>query len=170
MITFNNSFLEVKIFLYWIIKSDNFLISASISFIPKAVSFCNLNSKIEFTWSIEKEYTAIVFFFSMSLINFWVDLIFHFVLANVYFAISGFFEFLIILIILSIFSTATERPIKMWALSSAFFKSNFVFFVTTSSLNFRKDSKKSFKLQFYGFLSTIAKVLKLNEDSKDEYL
>ena len=85
-------------------------------------------------------------------------------------AISGFFEFLIILIILSIFSTATERPIKMWALSSAFFKSNFVFFVTTSSLNFRKDSKKSFKLQFFGFLSTIAKVLKLNEDSKDVYL
>ena len=85
-------------------------------------------------------------------------------------AISGFFEFLIILIILSIFSTATERPINICALSSAFFKLNFVFLVTTSSLNFKKDSKKSFKLQFLGFLSTMAKVLKLNEDSNEVYL
>ena len=110
------------------------------------------------------------FLFSTNLINFWVVLIFHFVLVSVSLAISGFFEFLIIFIILSIFSTATESPNNMWALSSAFFKSNLVFLVTTSSLNFKKDSKKSFKLQFFGFWSTIAKVLKLKEDSNDVYL
>ena len=58
----------------------------------------------------------------------------------------------------------------MCALSSAFLRSNFVFLTTTSSLNLRKDSRKSLRLQFFGFLSTIANVLKLNEDSKEVYL
>ena len=46
LITFNNSFLEEIIFLNFAIRSASFLISISISFIPRAVSFCNLNSKI----------------------------------------------------------------------------------------------------------------------------
>ena len=85
-------------------------------------------------------------------------------------ACSGFFEDRIILITLSMFSTETDKPINMWALSSAFLSSNFVFLTTTSSLNLRKDSRKSLRLQFFGFLSTIANVLKLNEDSKEVYL
>ena len=36
------------------------------------------------------------------------------------------------------FSTATDNPINMWALFWALFKSNFVFFVTVSSLNIKK--------------------------------
>ena len=64
---------------------------------------------------------------------------------------------------LSRFSTDTESPINMWALSSAFCNSNLVFFITTSSLNVKKFVKKSFKLQVTGFPSTIAKVLKPNE-------
>ena len=64
---------------------------------------------------------------------------------------------------LSRFSTDTESPINMWALSSAFCNSNFVFFITTSSLNVKKFDKKSFRLQVSGFPSTIAKVLKPNE-------
>ena len=68
-----------------------------------------------------------------------------------------------IFIILSKFSTDTERPINMWALSSAFWRSNFVFLTTTSSLKDKKLVKKSFKLQVLGFPSTIARVLKPNE-------
>ena len=49
LITFNNSALEFIIFLYLFINSANFLISNSISFMPKAVNFCNLNSKIDIT-------------------------------------------------------------------------------------------------------------------------
>ena len=71
---------------------------------------------------------------------------------------------------LSIFSTLTDNPNKMWTLSSAFLRSNLVLFITTSSLNFKKFSKKSFKLQVFGLLSTIAKVLKPNELSMDVYL
>ena len=48
LITFCNSFFDEIIFLKLIINSANFLISISISFIPKAVSFCNLNSNIAF--------------------------------------------------------------------------------------------------------------------------
>ena len=74
------------------------------------------------------------------------------------------------MITLSKFSTEIDRPIKTCALSSAFLKSYFVFFTITSSLNFKKFSKKSFKLQVFGLLSTIAKVLKPNELSMDVYL
>ena len=77
---------------------------------------------------------------------------------------------LIIFIILSKFSTDTDNPIKICARSSAFFKSNFVFFITTSSLKDKKFSKNSFKLQVLGFWSTIANVLKPNELSIDVYL
>ena len=71
---------------------------------------------------------------------------------------------------LSIFSTLTDNPIKIWTRSSAFLRSYLVFFITTSSLNFKKFSKKSFKLQVFGFWSTIAKELKPNEDSTEVYL
>ena len=70
---------------------------------------------------------------------------------------------LIILITLSIFSTLTDKPINIWALSSAFFKSYLVFLTTTSSLNFKKFSKKSLRLQVFGLLSTIARLLNPNE-------
>ena len=78
-------------------------------------------------------------------------------------ASSGVFDERIILIILSKFSTDTDNPNRMWALSSAFWRSNLVFFMTTSSLKDKKFVKKSFKLQVFGFPSTIAKVLKPNE-------
>ena len=78
-------------------------------------------------------------------------------------ASSGVFDERIILIILSKFSTDTDNPNRMCALSSAFWRSNLVFFMTTSSLKDKKFVKKSFKLQVLGFPSTIAKVLKPNE-------
>ena len=96
--------------------------------------------------------------------------IFHFVFNSEFLASSGFLDCLIIFITLSIFSTLTDNPIKIWTRSSAFFKSYLVFFITTSSRNFKKFSKKSFKLQVFGLLSTIAKVLKPNELSMDVYL
>ena len=58
----------------------------------------------------------------------------------------------------------------MWALSSGFFKSNLVFLITISSLNFKKFSKKSLRLQVFGLLSTIAKLLNPKELSIDVYL
>ena len=84
-------------------------------------------------------------------------------LSNDFFASSGVLEDFIILITLSIFSTLVDSPINIWALSSAFFKSNLVFLITTSSLKVKKLDKKSFKLHVWGFPSTIAKVLKPNE-------
>ena len=84
-----------------------------------------------------------------------------------FFSSEGVLEFLIIFITLSKFSTETESPINIWALSSAFFSSNFVFLITTSSLNFKKFSMKSLRLQVFGLLSTIANVLKPNELSID---
>ena len=71
---------------------------------------------------------------------------------------------------MSKFSTDTDNPINICARSSAFFKSNFVFLTTTSSLKDKKFSKNSFKLQVLGFWSTIASVLKPNELSIDVYL
>ena len=108
--------------------------------------------------------------FSTSLINFKDLLIFHFKDNKDFFASSGVFDPLIILMTLSKFSTDTDNPINIWALSSAFFKSYLVFLITTSSLNFKKFSKKSLRLQFFGFLSTIANVLKPKELSIDVYL
>ena len=106
----------------------------------------------------------------MSFINF-DDLVnFHFVFNSIFFASSGFLDDLIIFMTLSKFSTLIERPRRICALSSDFFKSYFVFFITTSSLNFKKLSKNSFKLQVFGFLSTIANVLNPNELSIDVYL
>ena len=55
-------------------------------------------------------------------------------------------------------------------LASSGFLDCLIIFITTSSLNFKKFSKKSFKLQVFGLLSTIAKVLKPNELSMDVYL
>ena len=78
-------------------------------------------------------------------------------------AISVSFEFLIILIISSIFSTAVAKPINICALSSAFFKSNFTLLITVSSLNLINSEINSFKFKIFGLLFTIAKVLKPNE-------
>jgi hypothetical protein len=90
-------------------------------------------------------------------------LIFHLVIKIDFFASSGVLDPLIILIILSKFSTETDSPIKMCALSSAFCKSNFVFFITTSSLKVKKFDIKSLRLHVSGLPFTIAKVLKPNE-------
>ena len=109
--------------------------------------------------------------FSIKLINFNDLLIFHFRLSKDFFASSGVFDFLIIFITLSRFSTETDRPINMWPLSSAFFNSNLVFFITTSSLNFRKFSKNSLREIFdLGLPSIIAKLLNPNELSIEVYL
>ena len=89
--------------------------------------------------------------------------IFHFFESKFFFATSVSFEFLIILITSSIFSTADARPIKIWALSSAFLRSNLTLLTTVSSLNFKNSEINSFKLRILGLLSTIAKVLKPNE-------
>ena len=89
--------------------------------------------------------------------------IFHLVLRIAFFASSGVLEDLMIFIILSKFSTATDRPIKIWALSSAFWRSNFVFLITTSSLKDKKLERNSFNVHVFGFPSTIAKVLKPKE-------
>ena len=78
-------------------------------------------------------------------------------------ASSLFFEFLIILITASIFSTAVASPIKICALSSAFFKSNFTLLRTVVSLNFINSEINSFKLSNFGLLSTNAKELKPKE-------
>ena len=78
-------------------------------------------------------------------------------------ASSGVLEDLIIFITLSKFSTATDNPINICALSSAFSKSNLVFLITTSSLKDKNLDKKSFKLHVSGFPSTIANVLNPNE-------
>jgi len=92
------------------------------------------------------------------------------VLRIVFFASSGVFDDLIIFIILSKFSTETDNPINIWALSSAFFKSNLVFFITTSSLNVKKLVKKSLRLHVLGFPSTIANELNPNELSIEVFL
>ena len=59
LITLNNSFFELIIFLYLVIKSDNFLISLSISLIPTVVNFCNLRSNIELTCCDVKLYNPL---------------------------------------------------------------------------------------------------------------
>ena len=96
-------------------------------------------------------------------IIFWDLLIFHLVFNIDFFASSGVFEPLIIFITLSKFSTETDKPINICALSSAFFKSNLVFLITTSSLNVRKFSRNSLRLQVFGLPSTIASVLNPKE-------
>ena len=69
------------------------------------------------------------------------------------------------MIIESIFSTADEIPIKIWARSCAFFKSKRIFLVKVSSLKLRNSEINSFKFSILGFPSTIANVLNPNEDS-----
>ena len=72
-------------------------------------------------------------------------------------------EFLIILIVSSIFSTAVAKPIKTWARSSAFFKSNFTLLITVSSLNFKNSEINSYKLSIFGLFPTMANVLNPKE-------
>ena len=90
-------------------------------------------------------------------------LIFHFFDNKFFFALSVSLEFFIILIISSIFSTAVANPIKICALSSAFFKSNLTLLITVSSLNFKNSEINSFKFKIFGLLLTIARVLKPKE-------
>ena len=170
LMTFKSSFFELIIFLNPLIKSANFFISTSISLIPNAVNFCNLSSKIATTWGSDREYKFFPFLSSTKEISFKDLLIFHLVDNKDFFASSGVFDDLIIFIILSKFSTDTDSPINICALSSAFFKSNLVFLITTSSRNDKKLVKNSFKLQIFGFPSTIASVLKPNELSIDVFL
>ena len=61
------------------------------------------------------------------------------------------------------FSTAVANPIRIWALSSAFFKSNLTLLITVSSLNFKNSEINSFKFKIFGLLFTIASVLKPKE-------
>ena len=84
-------------------------------------------------------------------------------LSKVFFAVSTFSEFFIIFITWSMFSTATEIPTKIWAFSWAFFKSNLILFVKVFSLKLTNSDINSFKFNIFGFLSTIARVLKPNE-------
>ena len=163
LITFNNSFFEDIIFFNEEINSDSFFISTSISLIPSAVNFCNLNSNIASTCTTDKLYKPFEFLLSIKETIFFDLLIFHLVFNKDFFASSGVFEPLIIFITLSKFSTDTDRPIKICALSSALLRSNFVFLSTTSSLNFKKFSKNSLRLQVFGLPSTIARVLNPNE-------
>ena len=67
----------------------------------------------------------------------------------------------------SIFSTETEIPINIWAFSCAFFKSNLIFLVNVISLNLTNSEINSFKFKILGLPSTIAKVLKPNDDSSE---
>ena len=99
----------------------------------------------------------------MVLINLELFLIFHFLDKRFFFAKFVSLEFLIILIISSIFSTATARPIKIFARSCAFFKSYLTLLVTVSSLNFENSAINSFKFKIFGLLFTIAKVLNPKE-------
>ena len=100
---------------------------------------------------------------STKVINFIDLLIFHLVFNKDFLASSGVLECLIIFIILSMFSTDTDKPIKICALSSAFLRSNLVFLITTSSLKDKKLDRNYFKLQVFGFPSTIASVLNPKE-------
>ena len=90
-------------------------------------------------------------------------LIFHFLDKRFFFAKSVSLEFLIIFIISSIFSTAVAKPINMCARSSAFLKSNFILFITVSSLKLKNSDINSFKFNIFGFFLTIARVLKPKE-------
>ena len=146
-ITFKSSFLDDIIFLNFEISSASFLISISISLIPRAVNFCNLSSKIAATCGSDNKYKFLLLLLSIKEINFWVLLTFHFVFKIDFLASSGVFDDRIILIILSKFSTDTDNPKSICALSSAFWRSNLVFFITTSSRKVRKLDKNSFKLQ-----------------------
>ena len=61
------------------------------------------------------------------------------------------------------FSTAVAKPISIWALSSAFFKSNLTLFKTVVSLNLTNSDMNSFKLSNFGLFSTNANELKPKE-------
>ena len=103
------------------------------------------------------------FFLSINAINLTLFFIFHFLDNKLFFALSVSFEFFIILIISSMFSTAVANPIKMCARSSAFFKSNLTLLITVSSLNFKNSEINSLRFKIFGFLLTIARVLNPKE-------
>ena len=65
------------------------------------------------------------------------------------------------------FSTAVEIPIKIWAFSSVFLKSNFILLKTVFSLKETNSEINSFRFRILGLPSTIAKVLNPKEDSMD---
>ena len=81
--------------------------------IPKAVNFCSLSSKIATTCESVNEYKLFLFLSSTKEINFNDLLIFHLVFNKYFFASSGVLDDLIIFIILSKFSTETDKPINI---------------------------------------------------------
>ena len=96
----------------------------------------------------------LLFLLSTNEINFWDLFIFHLVFNIDCLASSGVFDDLIIFITLSKFSTETERPIKIWALSSAFFKSNLTLAITVCSLKDKNSEINSFKFAMIFVLLT----------------
>ena len=81
------------------INPASFLISTSISFIPIAVNFWSLSSKIAKTCGSDNEYKFLPFLPSTNDINFCDLLIFHLVFNIELIASSGDFDALIIFII-----------------------------------------------------------------------
>ena len=63
------------------------------------------------------------------------------------------------------FSTEAASPIRICALSSAFFRSNFTLLITVFCLNFKNSEINSFRFKIFGLLSTIANVLNPNDVS-----
>ena len=94
----------------------------------------------------------------------------HFLLSKFFLAVSVSLELLIILIIGSIFSTAVDIPIKICALSSVLLRSNLILLSTVFSLKETNSEIKSLRFKIFGFPSTIARVLKPNEDSTSKFI
>ena len=139
--TFNNCLLEFRIFKYPLISSTNDFKLLKRSSLSRAVSFCNLNSRIAFAWSSSKE----IFDeedLKLGLINFIycviLDLAVHLVESNFVLASAGFLDFLIKSIIASMLLTAIDNPIRMLAFSLALLSLNTVLLVMTSFLKSMK--------------------------------
>ena len=114
----------------------------------RPVSCLNLISTIAFDWISDNLNSVIKFFLASSALE----------------------DFLIISITLSILSDAIIRPSRIWALSSAFFRSNLVRLTTTSCLWSTKYLIISFRLRSFGLPLTRAMLLTLKEDCKAVYL
>ena len=112
------------------------------------VNCLNLISTIAFAWTSDKSYSFIKFFLASSALE----------------------DFFIISITLSILSDATINPSRIWALSSAFFKSYFVLRTTTSCLCSTKYLIISFRLRSFGLPFTKAILFTLNDDWRAVYL
>ena len=110
-------------------------------------------------------YLVIDCFFQLKILILTLFLIAHFLLRRFFLAVSVSLDDLIIFIIASIFSTAVAIPIRICALSSVFFKSNFILLTTVFSLKSTNSEINSLRFRTFGLPFTIAKVLKPKEDS-----